>query len=139
MLSAMEEYYGTLAATRLDIRLHLWHGVRVVSPAVYAGLRLGEGSGFLMNRQEPSPPDRAGLAAQLERHGQAHLLRFWDEMDAAGRARLARQIAAIDLPQIAELFRRANESHHWGARARRAAPPPAVRMTDRGATKGGAP
>ena len=91
-----------------------------------------------MNRQEPSPPDRAGLAAQLERHGQAHLLRFWDEMDAAGRARLARQIAAIDLPQIAELFRRANESHDWAARARRAAPPPAVRMTDRAATKAAA-
>ena len=53
------------------------------------------------------PPSHAELAARLKSFGQHHLLGFWDELDEAGRARLARQIAAIDL----ELDGRAVWSH----------------------------
>lgn len=49
------------------------------------------------------------LVEPLRRHGQEHLLRFWDDLDDAGRARLGAEIAAIDFDQldrlIAELVR----------------------------------
>ena len=32
----------------------------------------------------------------LEAHGQLHVLKWWNELDEAGRARLARQIGRID-------------------------------------------
>jgi UDP-N-acetylglucosamine/UDP-N-acetylgalactosamine diphosphorylase len=51
----------------------------------------------------------AELVERLERHGQGHLLRWWDELDDIGRARLATEVAAIDFGQldrlIAELVR----------------------------------
>ena len=77
------------------------------------------------------PPSRAELAARLEPFGQQHLLGFWDQIDDAGRARLARQIAAIDFDLMAELFERAAATHNWAALARRAEPPPAIRLGDR--------
>lgn len=39
----------------------------------------------------------ADLAARLEAHGQGHLLRFWDDLDAAGRAALTAELEALDL------------------------------------------
>jgi UDP-N-acetylglucosamine/UDP-N-acetylgalactosamine diphosphorylase len=39
----------------------------------------------------------------LAGHGQEQLLRFWDELDEAGQARLASEIAAIDLDLVDEL------------------------------------
>ena len=59
-------HHGTLAAARLDVDLHLWHGIRAVSAVVLAGLRLGAGLDFLMARPTTSPPSRAELAARLE-------------------------------------------------------------------------
>ncbi len=41
--------------------------------------------------------ERDGLAGRLREFGQDHLLRFWDELDAAQRATLSAQIAQIDL------------------------------------------
>ena len=76
-------------------------------------------------------PSREDLVARLSPHCQEHLLRFWDELDAAGRQRLASQIAAIDLDQIAALFQHAADSQDWAALSRRAEPPPAMRLTDR--------
>ena len=84
-----------------------------------------------MTSPQTSPPSRAELAALLEPFGQQHLLRFWDEIDDAGRARLAAQIAAIDLTQMAELFRRTAAAQDWAALARRAEPPPAIRLAER--------
>ncbi len=53
-------------------------------------------------------PD-AELIGRLERHGQGHLLRWWGELANAQRARLAAEVAAIDLDQldrlVAELVR----------------------------------
>ena len=36
------------------------------------------------------------LKTLLEAHGQMHVLRWWDELDAAGREKLAGQIESID-------------------------------------------
>ena len=40
------------------------------------------------------------LLERLERHGQAHLLRFWGELDAPSRKRLEAEIAAIDFDRL---------------------------------------
>jgi UDP-N-acetylglucosamine/UDP-N-acetylgalactosamine diphosphorylase len=76
-------------------------------------------------------PNRSELIELLKPHGQEHLLRFWDEVDNAGRQRLARQIEGVDLAQIAALYGEQSATHDWAAMARRATPPKAVRMADR--------
>jgi UDP-N-acetylglucosamine/UDP-N-acetylgalactosamine diphosphorylase len=50
------------------------------------------------------PPD-PDLAARLEPHGQAHLLRSWDRLEPARRARLADEIRGIDLDTVDRLVR----------------------------------
>jgi UDP-N-acetylglucosamine/UDP-N-acetylgalactosamine diphosphorylase len=122
---------GTLAPTRLDNHLYLWHGIRALSAPVLADLRLGARTDFLMNRPRTSLLNRSELATRLARHGQQHLLRFWDEIDDAGRQQLARQIAAVDFDQIGGLFGQTAQTHDWAALARRADPPPAIRLADR--------
>lgn len=91
------------------------------------GVRLGEGLDFLMQLT----PNRQELAARLAPLKQEHLLRFWDELDEAGRKNLATQIAAIDVEQIALLFHQGAGSQDWAAMSRRAKPAPAVRLADR--------
>ena len=51
----------------------------------------------------PATPSRDELQAQLDAHGQGHVLQFWDDLDDAGRAQLADQIAALDLAEIEKL------------------------------------
>jgi UDP-N-acetylglucosamine/UDP-N-acetylgalactosamine diphosphorylase len=51
-------------------------------------------------RPEPS------LVARLDRHGQAHLLRWWSELNESARAELAAEIASIDFERIDDLVRR---------------------------------
>ncbi len=46
------------------------------------------------------------LAALLDHHGQGHLLRWWDVLDDAGRARLAREIRDLDLVRLDDLIER---------------------------------
>ncbi|MBA3452636.1 MAG: UDPGP type 1 family protein [Deltaproteobacteria bacterium] len=43
------------------------------------------------------------LRARLDAAGQGHVLRHWDELDDAGRARLADQLAALDLSLLQRL------------------------------------
>jgi UDP-N-acetylglucosamine/UDP-N-acetylgalactosamine diphosphorylase len=81
---------------------------------------------------DATPPNHRRLTAQLAPYGQEHLLRFWDELDERGQARLAGQIAAIDFAQIARLFRQEGATHDWAALARRAEPPAAMRWAERG-------
>lgn len=45
------------------------------------------------------------LAARLEKYGQRHLLRFWDQLDPQARERLADEIAAIDFEELQQLIR----------------------------------
>jgi UDP-N-acetylglucosamine/UDP-N-acetylgalactosamine diphosphorylase len=40
------------------------------------------------------------LREHYESHGQGHVFRFWDELDASGRKQLQAQAAAIDLPAV---------------------------------------
>jgi len=84
-----------------------------------------------MNPLSELAPDREELLARLKPHGQEHLLRFWEELDAVGRQQLAKQIAVIDFEQIAALFRTREENPSWAALARRAVPAPALRIADR--------
>jgi UDP-N-acetylglucosamine/UDP-N-acetylgalactosamine diphosphorylase len=44
------------------------------------------------------------LVARLARHGQEHLLKWWDDLGAAERAHLAAEIEAIDFDQLDELI-----------------------------------
>lgn len=76
-------------------------------------------------------PTLPELSARLKEFGQEHLLTFWDELNDAARARLARQIASIDLALMAELFGTTAVAEDWAALARRAEPPPAIRLAER--------
>jgi UDP-N-acetylglucosamine/UDP-N-acetylgalactosamine diphosphorylase len=67
----------------------------------------------------------------LRPHGQEHVLRYWDELDMAGRRKLAAQIEAVDLALLASLARQQSATHDWAALARKASPPPAMRLADR--------
>ncbi len=80
-------------------------------------------------------PSREVLATKLRPFGQEHLLRFWDELDEAGRRNLASQIGSVDLEQITQLTRQGAGALDWSALARRADPPPAIRLVDRTAPK----
>ncbi|HAP00060.1 MAG TPA: UDP-N-acetylglucosamine pyrophosphorylase [Fibrobacteres bacterium] len=53
----------------------------------------------------PNPHDLDRLRSLTARHGQEHLLRFWDALDAAQRAQLAQDIGAIDFDLMARLHR----------------------------------
>jgi UDP-N-acetylglucosamine/UDP-N-acetylgalactosamine diphosphorylase len=86
-----------------------------------------------MTRPQTPSLSRTDLAARLAPYGQQHLLRFWDELDSAGRERLARHIAAIDLDEIRRLYSGQHEAPDWAALARRSQPPPAIRLADRAA------
>ncbi|MDB5351124.1 MAG: UDP-glucose pyrophosphorylase [Planctomycetota bacterium] len=46
------------------------------------------------------------LAATLDQHGQGHLLRWWNDLDAAGRERLLREIRSIDFERLDDLLKR---------------------------------
>jgi UDP-N-acetylglucosamine/UDP-N-acetylgalactosamine diphosphorylase len=116
-----------LAASRLDLDLHVCDRIRAVSATVRISVRLGEGLDFLM----AETPSREDLFARLEPFGQTHLLRFWDELDAAARRQLASQVSAVDFDQAAQLYDQGAGTCDWAALARRASPPPAMRLSDR--------
>lgn len=54
--------------------------------------------------------DIEALRAKLERHEQAHLLRFWEQLDGEKRAALAAQLEVIDFEEVNDYFQRAQES-----------------------------
>jgi UDP-N-acetylglucosamine/UDP-N-acetylgalactosamine diphosphorylase len=84
--------------------------------------------------------DRGRLAAKLAPIGQEHLLAFWEELGAAERKQLARQIDEIDLELFRELqaeFRGSqdkggDETSKWAALAALADSPPAMRLDGSG-------
>ncbi len=59
------------------------------------------------------PADPA-LVDQLNRYGQADLLRYWEELDASGRDRLRDQVQQLDLPRLNSLIEThvLNPAHH---------------------------
>ena len=80
-------------------------------------------------------PTKTELLDRLRPFGQEHLLRFWDELSAPDRATLSQQIEGIDLAQIADLAKQASataqpSAQEHAAAARRAEPPPAIRLAE---------
>lgn len=81
------------------------------------------------------PPDDERLAELRERvrpFGQEHLLAAWAELTTEERQELAEQIRGIDFARIERLLYATEAKHDWAELARRASPPPAVRLGDRG-------
>ena len=75
--------------------------------------------------------EKTELEARLRPHNQLHLLRFWDELDAAVQQLLAQQIMAIDFDLLDSLFREEIDQPDWAELARQASPPLAVRLHER--------
>jgi UDP-N-acetylglucosamine/UDP-N-acetylgalactosamine diphosphorylase len=94
---------------------------------MFVGVRLGKRVDLLTSSMATFDE----LHARLEPFGQTHLLRFWHELDAAAHQRLALQIAGINFDRIDSLYRQGVGACDWAALARRAAPPPAMRLADR--------
>jgi UDP-N-acetylglucosamine/UDP-N-acetylgalactosamine diphosphorylase len=80
-----------------------------------------------------SQRQKAEWEVRLAAHGQSHLLRFWDQLDHAGQARLCEQLAALDLELIDQLWRDEDAAPDFAQLAQRALPPPAVRADGSGA------
>ncbi len=76
--------------------------------------------------------DQQSLMELLSRYDQQHLLRFWDELDDLQRTALAEQIRRIDFPALHAEFQRGGTETDWGALARRATSPAAVRLGNSG-------
>jgi UDP-N-acetylglucosamine/UDP-N-acetylgalactosamine diphosphorylase len=76
---------------------------------------------------------RDSLQQRLVPYGQEHVLRFWDELDAAQQSSLAAQIQSLDLDQLAMLVANADVKTDFSRLALAAAPPPAVRVDGTGA------
>jgi UDP-N-acetylglucosamine/UDP-N-acetylgalactosamine diphosphorylase len=72
----------------------------------------------------------AQLTAALEPFDQTHLLRFWEELDEAGRAKLAAHIESVDLPLMQKLLSGSEDKTDWAAAADQIAPAPAVRLNE---------
>jgi UDP-N-acetylglucosamine/UDP-N-acetylgalactosamine diphosphorylase len=77
------------------------------------------------------------LHTKLAAHGQEHLLGFWNSLDEAGQQRLAAQIDDIDIELIDSLYQGEVDQPDWASLARRASPPPAMRIADRQSDDGG--
>jgi UDP-N-acetylglucosamine/UDP-N-acetylgalactosamine diphosphorylase len=70
------------------------------------------------------------LRSLLAPFGQQHVLDFWDELGAHERGQLAAQIRALNLRELNALGRQLAAAEDWEALARRAVPPPAIRLDD---------
>ena len=67
---------------------------------------------------------------RLTRYHQQHLLQFYDRLDEVQRQSLDRQIAGVDLPQLAELFNKFGDTDAWAELAMKAESPPAIRLDE---------
>jgi len=53
----------------------------------------------------PATPDESVIRRTAADAGQEHVLRFWDDLDAAGRRRLLAELAEVDFEEIGRLVR----------------------------------
>jgi len=72
--------------------------------------------------------DREDGWDRLREHGQEHLLRFWEALNASERQQLTRQIADLDLAMIGRLFKGHEDHLDWEEVAARSELPPAFRL-----------
>jgi UDP-N-acetylglucosamine/UDP-N-acetylgalactosamine diphosphorylase len=70
------------------------------------------------------------ILALVSRHGQEHLLAFWDQLDPLHRERLASQIAAIDFDMIRKVYAERRDQSDIRQIADRAVSPPSFRLGD---------
>jgi len=68
------------------------------------------------------------LRTRLRRHGQEHLLAFWDELSSGEQASLAAEIREVDFETIAALYRNRHAAHDVHELLERAGPPQAMRL-----------
>lgn len=76
--------------------------------------------------------DKQQLVDRLSRHGQQHLLAFWDELSASQRSALAEQIAEIDFAALERLVQEGGQREDWDALAARARSPEAFSLDGAG-------
>ncbi len=74
------------------------------------------------------------LLERYQSFDQAHVLAFWESLSPAEQARFRQQLDAIDLELVDSLFKGDVDQPDWDAEARRAEPPPAMRLADRRGT-----
>ena len=67
----------------------------------------------------------------LARHGQLHVLAFWDELAPEQQTRLAAQLREVDLELLVRLWRGEQAAADWATLASKAQPPPAIRLGQR--------
>ena len=79
---------------------------------------------------KPSSSHKPELTAHLARHGQQHLLAFWDELSPEKRQSLAHELHSVDLELIGRLHRGDARPSDWAGLARRSEPPPSFRWHD---------
>ncbi len=72
--------------------------------------------------------DSDGLLAVLRPFGQEHLLDFWDQLSAAGRDSLTRQIQGVDFRLIQKLHAQGQDQSNFRDLALRAGPPVGFRL-----------
>lgn len=72
----------------------------------------------------------AALQALLEPLGQAHLLRFWDELPEASRRKLAEQIQSLDWETFSHLAAAESVSQNWEQLASQISPPQAMTLLE---------
>lgn len=66
----------------------------------------------------------------LTKFSQAHLMQFIDELTAEEKSNLESQLESIDFEQLQRLTGQQEKSVDWAELARRAEPPPAVKLDD---------
>ena len=70
------------------------------------------------------------LQQQLTSHGQEHVLKFWDQLDADQQSSLSDTLAKVDFAQLDELFNKSFSESSWAELAASAEVPPARTLED---------
>lgn len=73
---------------------------------------------------------KARLISLLERFGQTHIMRYWDQLSDLERSALAGQIEGFDFDLIQKLIQTQDCEDQWEQLAARATPPPAITLED---------
>lgn len=71
---------------------------------------------------------REPLAGELARHGQEHLVAFWNDLDEEQRKSLSTELRQVDFDLIDRLFKNQEGAVDFHAIAQRAGPPPAFQL-----------
>jgi len=135
----LDSNHGSLAATSTNYDHYLRDDLRLIPATVRVGLGLGPRlvldclAANLANRlgdRTTVAHSKDELHARLAPFDQHHVLAHWDQLDAAGRERLAAQLAQVDCSLLKELFAGEVVAEDWAELARRALAPPARRLND---------